>query len=78
MWYSFCVPCPQQYNNDSLSLMQRDAGEYFMINSSTGFLYQTKHFDYETTTIQCEMGKLGGFLNVTAEVTIYHIYHWNV
>lgn len=43
-----------------------------MVNSSTGYLYQIKRFDYENTTIQCSLGKGGGFLNVTAEV-IKHV-----
>lgn len=48
--------------------MQKDVGEYFMINSSTGFLSQVKHFDYEDTEIQCNLGKGGGFVNIIAEV----------
>lgn len=43
-------------------------GEYFMINSSTGFLSQVKHFDYEDTEIQCNLGKGGGFVKIIAEV----------
>lgn len=46
---------------------ERDASQYFMVNSSTGYLYQIKHFDYEDTHIQCGMGKGGGYLNITAE-----------
>lgn len=42
-----------------------------MINITTGYLYQMKHFDYEDKTIQCGMGKGGGFLNITAEVIKY-------
>lgn len=43
-------------------------GEYFMINSSTGFLSQVKHFDYEDKEIQCNLGKGGGFVKIIAEV----------
>lgn len=39
-----------------------------MINSSTGFLSQVKHFDYEDTEIQCNLGKGGGFVKIIAEV----------
>lgn len=46
---------------------QKDASEYFTVNSSTGYLYQTKQFDYEESTIQCGIRKEGGFLNITAE-----------
>lgn len=60
------------YNSlNNLYCIQRDAGEYFMINSTKGYLYQIKHFDYEDTDIQCGLGKRGGFLNITAEVTLY-------
>lgn len=52
----------------TVSLIQKDVSEYFTINSTTGYLYQTKQFDYEESTIQCGMGKEGGFLNITAEV----------
>ncbi|XP_065941826.1 uncharacterized protein [Magallana gigas] len=45
----------------------KDASEYFTVNSTTGYLYQTKQFDYEESTIQCGIGKEGGFLNITAE-----------
>lgn len=48
-----------------------------MVNSSTGYLYQIKHFDYENTTIQCGLGKGGGFLNITAEVTRYFVASLN-
>lgn len=54
-------------------LIKGDARQYFTVNSSTGYLYQIKHFDYEDTNIQCGMGKGGGFLNITAEVTLYVI-----
>lgn len=41
----------------TVSLIQKDVSEYFTINSTTGYLYQTKQFDYEESTIQCGMGK---------------------
>lgn len=53
--------------------IQKDASEYFTINSTTGYLYQTKQFDYEESTIQCGIGKEGGFLNITAEVNYIYI-----
>lgn len=53
------------------SSLQKDASQYFMVNSSTGYLYQIKRFDYEDTDIQCGMGKIGGILNITVEVTLY-------
>lgn len=53
--------------------IQKDASEYFTVNSTTGYLYQTKQFDYEESTIQCGIGKEGGFLNITAEVNYIYI-----
>lgn len=53
--------------------IQKDASEYFTVNSTTGYLYQTKQFDYEESTIQCGIGKEGGFLNITAEVIYIYI-----
>lgn len=53
--------------------IQKDASEYFTINSTTGYLYQTNQFDYEESTIQCGIGKEGGFLNITAEVIYIYI-----
>ncbi|XP_062599941.1 uncharacterized protein LOC134261531, partial [Saccostrea cucullata] len=44
-----------------------DVSEYFTVNTTTGFLYQMKNFDYEDTRIQCGLGKGGGTLNITAE-----------
>ncbi|XP_062608358.1 uncharacterized protein LOC134270185 [Saccostrea cucullata] len=44
-----------------------DASEYFTVNTTTGFLYQIKNFDYEDTRIQCGLGKTGGILNITAK-----------
>lgn len=51
--------------------IKRDASQYFMVNSSTGNLYQIKRFDYEDSNIQCNLGKGGGYLNITVEVTLY-------
>lgn len=47
-----------------------DASYFFMINSTSGFLYQSKVFDNEDTAhfIQCDQWKEGGFLNITANV----------
>lgn len=56
--------------------IQKDASEYFTINSTTGYLYQTKQFDYEESTIQCGIGKEGGFLNITAEVFTFTYRNW--
>lgn len=55
------------------SSLQKDASQYFMVNSSTGYLYQIKHFDYENTTIQCVLAKGGGNINISAEVRLYVI-----
>lgn len=60
--------------NITLFPIKRDVSEFFMVNSSTGYLYQIKRFDYEDTNIQCNLGKGGGFLNITAEVTLYVKY----
>ncbi|XP_062608359.1 uncharacterized protein LOC134270186 [Saccostrea cucullata] len=48
-----------------------DASEYFTVNTTSGFLYQIKNFDYEDTGIQCGLGKTGGILNVTAKYGSY-------
>lgn len=56
---------------DFLFSMQvaHDASYFFMINSTSGFLYQSKIFDNEDITfIQCDQWKEGGFLNITATV----------
>lgn len=59
--------------NISLFPIKRDVSEFFMVNSSTGNLYQVKRFDYEDRNIQCNLGKGGGYLNIIAEVncTLY-------
>uniref|UniRef100_K1QZU0 Uncharacterized protein n=1 Tax=Magallana gigas TaxID=29159 RepID=K1QZU0_MAGGI len=49
------------------SSSERDGSQFFIVNSSTGYLYQGKRFDYEETAIQCGLGKGGGNLNITAE-----------
>lgn len=62
--------CPKErlfLSISKYSSVEKDVSEYFTINSTTGYLYQTKQFDYEESTIQCGMGKEGGFLNITAE-----------
>lgn len=66
--------CPKERLVLSISKNSRnkkDVGEYFMINSSTGFLSQVKHFDYEDTEIQCNLGKGGGFVKIIAEDGLY-------
>ena len=45
-----------------------------MVNSSSGFLYQIKRFDYEDTEIQCRQGQGGGFLTIVAEVPSYNLF----
>lgn len=62
--------CPKDHlvlSISKYSSTERDVSQYFMVNSSTGYLYQIKRFDYEDTDIQCGLGKGGGFLNITAE-----------
>lgn len=66
--------CPKErlfLSISKYSSVEKDASEYFTINSTTGYLYQTKQFDYEESTIQCGIGKEGGFLNITAEDGLY-------
>lgn len=66
--------CPKERLVLSISKNSRnkkDVGEYFMINSSTGFLSQVKHFDYEDTETQCNLGKGGGFVKIIAEDGLY-------
>lgn len=58
-----------------LFLIQRDASQYFTINNTIGYLYQIRQFDFEDTEIQCGLGRGGGFLNITAEVTLHTHTH---
>lgn len=60
--------------NITLFPIKRDVSQFFIVNSSTGYLLQGKRFDYEDTAIQCGLGKGGGYLNITAEVTPYITY----
>lgn len=69
-WYLEIKLYTAYFYINTLSLIQKDVGEYFMINSSTGFLSQVKHFDYEDTEIQCNLGKGGGFVKIIAEVNL--------
>eukprot|EP00105_Crassostrea_gigas_P038624 XP_019922772.1 PREDICTED: uncharacterized protein LOC105328197 isoform X3 [Crassostrea gigas] len=62
---------PEAEKLPDIQISEKDASEYFTINSTTGYLYQTKQFDYEESTIQCGIGKEGGFLNITAEDGLY-------
>ncbi|XP_052690980.1 uncharacterized protein LOC128168866 [Crassostrea angulata] len=50
-----------------------DASYFFMINSTSGFLYQSKVFDNEDiySFIHCDQWKEGGFLNITANDGIH-------
>lgn len=58
-----------------LFLIQRDASQYFTINKTFGYLFQIRQFDFEDTEIQCGLGRGGGFLNITAEVTLHTHTH---
>eukprot|EP00105_Crassostrea_gigas_P038625 XP_019922773.1 PREDICTED: uncharacterized protein LOC105328185 isoform X2 [Crassostrea gigas] len=62
---------PEADTLPEIRISEKDVGEYFMINSSTGFLSQVKHFDYEDTEIQCNLGKGGGFVKIIAEDGLY-------
>lgn len=62
--------CPKErlmLSISDYSSKEKDVGGYFMVNNSTGYLYQVRHFDYEDTDIQCGLGKGGGFVNIRAE-----------
>ncbi|XP_061177781.1 uncharacterized protein LOC133186566 [Saccostrea echinata] len=60
--------CPKETPMISISMAtgETDAGEYFTVNKTSGYLHQIKNFDYEETSIQCNLGKTGGVLNITA------------
>ncbi|XP_062620848.1 mucin-2-like [Saccostrea cucullata] len=51
-----------------------DVSDFFTVNTTTGFLNQIKNFDYEDTQIQCDLGKSGGILNITAEDGPHNVY----
>ncbi|XP_062609422.1 uncharacterized protein LOC134271189 [Saccostrea cucullata] len=61
--------CPKENPVISISKAagENDARDYFTVNNATGFLYQTKNFDYEETKFQCGLGQTGGILNITAK-----------
>ncbi|XP_022296590.2 uncharacterized protein LOC111106268 [Crassostrea virginica] len=66
--------CPKEYIilNISKTNSEADASDYFMVNSSSGFLYQIKSFDYEDTEIQCRLGR-SSFLTITAQDGVHQI-----